>query len=249
MQNCKLIILCGALLFLGGSFHLIYLSQKTVIIESEESKNIHLKSVFNQIKWIPSKNHDVWMMNQSQVGRRPHKDQWERIAIVIDKTKKPMTAKYYQFKPGPLEWNNSLIDKQVSFRASCFTCHSNGPRAIRPIYFSDQAPLSLSNMIQIQLLNLRIKTYGRIVFDKDHLKKDLKIYPPFRYSQPIDLERLNIKTCNLCHKEEGMFARGELVRQQSGTIQFMVDKGHMPPKGFSLSSNEKKQLKDFLKGF
>ncbi|NOT79400.1 MAG: hypothetical protein HOP07_10445 [Bacteriovoracaceae bacterium] len=249
MQNYKLIIISGALLILGGSYFLLNLSQEIVLIESEESKNMHLKSVYNQIKWIPSKNQDVWMMNQSQVGRYPHKEQWERIAIVIDKTKKPMTAKYYQLKPGPLEWNNSLIKNQVSFRASCFTCHSNGPRAIRPVYLSTKAPLSISKKLQVQLLNLRIKTYGRIKFNEDHLKTDLIIYPPFRYSQPWDLERLNIKTCNYCHKENGFFARGELVRQQSGTIQSMVEKGHMPPKGFSLSLNEKKQLRDFLKGF
>lgn len=249
--SIKYVIILIAFL-LGGSFlfhRSTSWSTSTILIESEESKNSELKSVFNQIKWISTPKKDIWMMNQSHYGVKPLKDKWERLAIVIDKTSSPMTARYYQISPGPLEWNDSLIMERTTYRASCFTCHSNGPRAIRPVDSSSEAPLSLVNKLKIVAWNLRIKTYGRIHYDKTHEQEDLKLIPPFRHTGPRELDKLKVASCTHCHKESGFFSRGALVRQQSGTIEHMVTNGHMPPPGFSISKEDKIKLRDFLRGF
>ena len=237
---------------LGGSF-LIYksisYSTNTILIESQESKNFEMKNVFNQINWISTPTQDIWMMNQSHYGVDPSKDKWERLAIVIDKKTTPMTARYYQMKPGSLEWNDNLVNERVPYRASCFTCHSNGPRAIRPVSESAAASLSMLDKLKVAVWNLRIKTYPRIHYDKTHEVEDLSMSPPFRHTGPRELDELKVASCIRCHKETGFFSRGTLVRQQSGTIQHMVESGHMPPPGFSLSAKDKKELRDFLRGF
>ena len=244
-----IILMTMTLALTGGGLWLWAHSAKSVIIESEESKNPELKSVFNEIKWIPGKDKDVWMMNQSHFGRHPGQEKWERLAIVIDKTQSPKTARFYQLPPGPLEWNEDLIQQRVTYRASCFICHNNGPRAIRPLDSSELAALSWSEKVKTALWNFRIKTYGRIHFDKLHDKEDPKLSVPFRYHGSPHEDELKVPVCLHCHKEEGPFARGVLRRQQVGTIAHMVQAGHMPPPGFWMNAREKKQLDLFLNGF
>lgn len=234
---------------MGGLFLLLLTDSQSVLIESAESKNQELKSVFNEIRWIPGIKQDVWMMNQSHFGRHPLHSQWERLAIVIDKTQSPAIAKYYQLAAGPLIWEESLIQKQTPYRASCFICHNNGPRALRPMDDSQQASLSFRDRAKIQLWNLRIKTYGRIHYDQEHDEKDKSLAVPFSFHTPEDQDELKVQTCVICHKEQGLFSRGALLRQQTGTIKSMVARGEMPPPGFSFSAKEEIELQNFLKGF
>ena len=239
------VLTCGMAYFLTKS----PFSTSTITIESIESKTKTLSAVYNQIKWSSSPERDIWMMNQSHNGRHPDTNQWERLAIIIDKTKKPLTAKFYQLKPGPLEWNNHLINERLPYRASCFICHSNGPRAIRALNNSNQAPLSLLEQLKVIIWNFRIKTYGRIHYDKSHDVEDVTLFPPFHFSGASDTTELKVATCTHCHREDGWFARGALQRQQAGTIKHMVESGNMPPMGFSLSNSEKNKLRDFVRGF
>jgi hypothetical protein len=233
---------------MGGLF-LILTDYQSVFIESAESKNKEMKSVFNEIRWIPGIKQDVWMMNQSHFGRHPEAIQWERLAIVIDKTKTPAVAKYYQLAAGPLVWEENLLQKQTPYRASCFICHNNGPRALRPKSESQEASLSFLDRAKIQFWNLRIKTYGRIHYDPEHDEKDKTLAVPFSFHTPEDQDELKVKTCVTCHQERGLFARGALRRQQTGTIKSMVARGEMPPPGFHLSKPEEQQLQNFLMGF
>jgi len=233
---------------MGGLF-LLLTDSHSIFIESAESKNREMKSVFNEIRWIPGTKQDVWMMNQSHFGRHPQTSQWERLAIVIDKTQNPPIAKYYQLVAGPLVWEESLLQKQTPYRASCFICHNNGPRALRPVSESQEAALSFRDRAKIQVWNLRIKTYGRILYDPEHDEKDKTLAVPFSFHSPEDQDELKVKTCIICHKEQGLFARGALLRQQTGTIKSMVARGEMPPPGFRLSEREHKELQNFLKGF
>ncbi|MNK86943.1 hypothetical protein D3C87_1068680 [compost metagenome] len=233
---------------MGGLF-LLATDSQSVFIESAESKNLELKSVFNEIRWIPGIKQDVWMMNQSHFGRHLQVSQWERLAIVIDKTQSPPVAKYYQLAAGPLVWEESLLQKQTPYRASCFICHNNGPRALRPVSESQEASLSFRDRAKIQFWNWRIKTYGRIHYDRGHDETDKTLEVPFSFHTPEDQDELKVKTCVICHKEQGLFARGALVRQQTGTIKSMVARGEMPPPGFDLSELEKRELQNFLKGF
>lgn len=238
----KLFIGTGLLLTVGLYF---ILNSKEIVFESKESKTNNLGPVFNKIKWITGRDQDVWMMNQSHHGKDPDKTKWERIAIVVDKTKKPYQASYYQFQAGDLEWSPELIQERKTYRASCFLCHNNGPRAIRP----QNNSVSFKEELIIAAWNLRIKTYGRIVYNPIHDQEDKTAEVVFRHNKNGDNDTLQVKTCMACHKESGLFSRGLLSRQQRGTIKYLVENEQMPPRGFALSENEKKELRSFLRGF
>jgi hypothetical protein len=222
-------------------------SDQEVPIESQESKTVDDGPVFNKIRWFRFQEKDVWMMNQSHHGFSAENKSWDRLAIVIDKTKAPKTARFYQFEAGPLEWREDLPQKP--FRVACFMCHNNGPRAIRPNYDSLSAPIELADKVKISYWNLRIKLYGRIVVHPAHEVLDETQMPPFRVRSSYENEPLSISTCTNCHKESGFLARGLLRRQQLSTIKFMIEAGQMPPLGFWLSNNEKRELEMFLQGF
>jgi hypothetical protein len=241
--------LLGCALLLGGAMAFAIHSTETLVIESEESKNKEMGSVFNQIQWFSTATQDVWMMNQSHFGRHLRAEQWERLAIVIDKTKSPKVARFYQFKPGPLEWNEDLKLQRVSYRASCFLCHNNGPRAIRPVEDSSLAPMSWKQKLKLIAWNLRIKTYGRIKYSQEHDKEDPALKVLFAYHGGKEEDPLKVPVCQKCHNEDGFLARGFLHRQQAGTIEHMVARHHMPPPGFTVSEKESHQLQDFIRGF
>lgn len=241
-------LLTMAFALMSGGLWLWAHSPGSIVIASEESENAKLETVYNEIRWVPGTERDVWMMNQSHFGRKPQPGQWERLAIVIDKTKSPMTARYYQLKPGELEWRDDLVHQRVSYRASCFICHNNGPRAIRPQANNPAAELSWPDKLKIQLWNLRIKTYGRIHFDPLHDEEDKTQDIHFRYHGNPHEDELKVAVCLKCHKEEGLFARGVLRRQQIGTIEHMVTTDQMPPPGFTMTTKEKQQLFLFLRG-
>ncbi len=218
-----------------------------VLLESMESKTTGGGPVFNKIKWFRFQDKDVWMMNQSHHGSLAEEESWDRLAIVIDKTKFPKTARFYQFEPGPLEWREGLRERP--FEVSCFMCHNNGPRVIRPNYQSPFEPISLKDRLKLSYWNLQIKLYGRVLASPVHDDLDQSQLPPFRFRSTYENEPLQITTCIKCHKESGFLARGLLRRQQLPTIKFMVESGLMPPLGFALTAKEKQELDRFLEGF
>ena len=187
------------------------------------------------------------MMNQSHHGSFVGSKSWDRLAIVVDKSHLPQTARFYQFESGPLEWRDDLTEKP--YKVSCFMCHNNGPRVIRPNYDSPFNPTSIKDRLKISYWNLRIKLYGRILAHSIHEERDLTAVPPFRFRSAYENEPLQVATCINCHKETGFLARGALRRQQVPTIKFMLESGQMPPLGFNLSSQEKQELQLFLDGF
>lgn len=218
-----------------------------VFIASKESKTISGNPVFNKITWFSGKEKDIWMMNQSHHGARVSEDKWDRLAIVIEKTKSPKVAKFYQFKSGPLKWEEKL--EEAPFKVSCFICHPNGPRVIRPNYDSPLDPTTIKDRLKVFFWNLKIKSYGRVIPHKSHTTNDKRLKPPFRWSSKYENEVLKIASCIQCHKEQGFLARGVLTRQNIPTIKFMLAAGKMPPFGFALSNEEKHQLKEFIQGF
>lgn len=218
-----------------------------VFIESQESKTTTGGPVFNKIKWFQFKDKDVWVMNQSHHGSLARAKTWDRLAIVVDKTQSPKVARYYQFEPGPLEWRETL--SEMPFKVSCFMCHNNGPRVIRPNYDSPFDSISLKDKLKISYWNMRIKLYGRVLPSPIHEDQDKFLLQPFRYRSTYENESLQVTTCIKCHNESGFLARGLLRRQQVPTIKFMFESGQMPPLGFHLSSKEKQELEMFLEGF
>ena len=221
---------------------------RSIVIESLESRTQEGLPVFNEIKWLPGRDRDVWMMNQSHSGAHANAGQWERLAIVIDKTKSPKVAKFYQLQAGELDWKENL--PEAPKRVSCFMCHANGPRAIRPNADSPSATLNGWQKAKIAFWNARIKSYGRVVADPAMSVgvPDANGYP-FRLEGEFENKSLKVKTCQLCHKENGFLARGELKGQHFMAIRFMIDSGQMPPLGIPLSAEDKQEIERFLKGF
>lgn len=243
-----------AILFSGASTLLVIhlFDHQEVFLESRESKTVNGRPVFNKIKWFQFKDKDVWMMNQSHHGldnsASPETAKsWDRLAIVVDKTHYPKRARFYQLEPGALEWQEDLAEKP--FRVSCFLCHNNGPRNIRPDYDSPSNPTTLEDRFKIAYWNFRMNSYGRVVADSIHNQRDQTTTPPFRFRGAYENEHLNIAACVKCHKDSGFRARGFLTRQQVSTIKFMVESQQMPPLGSWLSNQEKQELEVFLQGF
>lgn len=217
-----------------------------LLIESQESKTTLGGPVFNKIKLIRRGRKDVWMMNQSHHGAHAGENAWDRLAIVVDKTQSPKIARFYQLEPGPLEWREGLTEKP--FKVSCFMCHNNGPRVIRPNYASSFDSMPLKDRLKIYYWNLRVKLYGRVKASPHHDERDKSQLPPFRFRSSYENEPLQVAACSKCHKESGFLARGALSRQQVPTIKFMLESGQMPPLGFRMSAQEKQELELFMEG-
>jgi len=211
-----------------------------------ESKTIYGKPVYNKIKFIRSYGRDIWMMNQGHEGLKAKK--WDRLAIIVEWKKGKIEARFLQLPSGPLEWSENLLQQKIENRVSCFMCHSNGPRVIR-FEHSKTTPLSIREKVKIVLWNLRIKSYGRINEASLHTRSDETLEVPFRLRGKKDNEILIVGACIKCHSNEGFLSRGNLTRQNSLTIDFMVKNKFMPPAGFMISDHEKKQIKDFVEGF
>lgn len=221
---------------------------ESIFIQSLESKTKEGDSVFNKISWFPGEEKDVWMMNQSHHGVTATGSELDRLAIIVDKTTTPKNVRFLQLKPGPLVWSEDLITQRVPYKVSCFMCHANGPRAIRPDY-DGLVKNDFSEKMKIFLLNLKIKTQGQIVENGQHVEEDKTLDIPFRHRSKIENDPLLVKTCTHCHNETGFFARGFLKRQNFLAINFMVNSGFMPPPGFSVTEKEKLQIKRFTEGF
>lgn len=248
MKTAMKLIFTMSVLLVGALSFIYVFNEREVFIESAESKNERFESVFNKIKFIQRTDRDIWMMNQSHYGRNASTGQWERLAIVVDKSKAPYQASFYQMTSGELEWSDALLEKRTPYRANCFTCHNNGPRAIRP-EASSYKKLSMSEKMILLLWNLKIKTYGRIHYNPIHDEEDKVNKVVFRKRGIEHNDVLKVKTCMKCHTDSGLFSRGSLVRQQRGTIEYLVENGQMPPKGFLLNQKEQAELRDFVRGF
>jgi hypothetical protein len=251
----KITFVFGATLsfLLLGVGSLAYFDSSAIRFQSLESKTMENGPVFNEVRYLKHSGKEIWMMNQSHHGLQAPAQQWDRLAIVISRENEKKVSHFYQLPPGRLEWSEDLPAQNLNLKVSCFACHNNGPRAIRP----DNEGLSLNawSKLRVQLWNLKIKTSGRIYESEKQRAEDQHAAVPFRRAQDRLNESLKIETCSLCHREESeeggkaWFARGILKRQQRATIAFLTENKLMPPPGFELSATELQNLKLFVNGF
>jgi len=207
-----------------------------IVFQSLESKTGNGGPVFNQVKFIPGWNRDIWLMRQTHEGYDRDYTRWDRLAIVVDKTQRPYRAVFYQFRPGA-ELRLASESEAAPFKARCFACHANGPRAIRPDGDSHEGRLSFGQKFAISILNLRVKTYGRV---NSTPAKAIQGGAPFRSALNIFSRPLGLKTCVRCHSSSGI--RNELKLEHLGTARFLVQHGIMPPFPFSATSAERARL-------
>jgi hypothetical protein len=227
-------------LSLAGLVYFLSEDKSSILFESLESKTNSLEPVFNKIKFESTHDSDIWLMEQSHQGVKIPQHEWDKIAIVVRKNTKVKVAEFYQLEPGPEPISMNL--KPIGLRASCFMCHSNGPRAIRPNFDSDLVKVSFWDRARIQLWNLKIKTYGPM--DSYAPTKSSK---KFRFEHPFANKELDVKNCTKCHNAQSSFGRGVLTKQNSMVIKFMVENNLMPPPGFKISDQDRAAINEFIK--
>ena len=216
------------LLFLFGAAVLSKLNHP-ITFKSIESKTYEGHAVFNEIRFKAEKDKDIWLMKQSHKGSDYPKEKWDEVKIVVYKEKRPFQVSYHQLKDG----------REIELKARCYTCHSNGPRLIRPY----EKSMSFKDRTQVSLWNLKIKFYGPVIL------KNQKFVGMVRLGNEKGTEPLKVKSCLLCHNNNSWFGRGELKRLHANTISHLVGRGEMPPWPFRLSAIEKQELEGFVKGF
>lgn len=216
-----------------------------LLIQSLESKTLFEEPVFNEIKWFFYKDKDVWMMNQSHFGIEASSEKKDRLAIVIDKTKSPKTAYFMQLPPGPLVWSDDLYSQKIKNKVSCFMCHANGLRVLRP-NMNGLIPVRFTDQIKVNYFNYKIKSYGLIIENKLHVSEDIGLKNPFRYRADFENETLKLEACLQCHNGQ---KRSMLTRQNAIAIQFLVKNNFMPPNQIQLSAAEIKKIQNFTDGF
>ena len=127
---------------------------------------------------------------------------------------------------------------KLPYRASCMSCHSNGPRAIREKKIVARGFMKPIKKLGIKLLNLRIKLYGRLQ-SVPH-SGDAKVVASFHPLKKEQRKLLDMPSCIKCHSADGI--RLPLSNEQWWTAQHLVKTGAMPPWPFSISEEDKQKL-------
>ncbi len=220
---------------LGISLGLFFLTAPaTVTFESKESKTFAEGPVFNRIRFIPGWKRDIWIMAQSHLGLHAEFKNWNKLAIVVDKSQSPTVATFYQLKQdGKME----LSTQPLPYKARCFACHADGPRAIRWNHESEAIVPNALESAALTVWNLRIKIYGHVSSQAGTTFQDGE---PFRAEQPVYKRPLGIATCERCHSATGL--RNALSLEHLGTALFLVRSGYMPPFPFQLTAQERTAL-------
>jgi hypothetical protein len=95
-------------------------------------------------------------------------------------------------------------------------------------------------MARIAWWNFKIRGYGEV-----HSLAAAEFSgqgAPFDSGLAVLARPLGIRSCTRCHSKKGI--RSELKLEHLGTVRFLVESGLMPPFPFSLSSEDKRRLRD-----
>lgn len=195
----------------------------SILFKSYESKTKDNKEVWNKITLISTNDKDIWKMKQSHHGISSKV--WDDIEIIVTKKSYPYRAQYKQLKDG----------KIIDYKASCFRCHPNGPRLIRP-HLNTQ--LSIKEKILLTKMNSLIKSYG-YVKTEDVFKSKV----PLIKSRINKSKHLKIKSCYKCHNG---IERGFITKENTETAKFLLLNKQMPPWPYTIGKAEVNLLNEFL---
>jgi len=237
-------------IFLAMMLSFVFAPSATVIFESEESKTLEGKPVFNQV-WLEKSDEqeDIWAMRQSHHGAKFYPA--DQLRIVINKNTRPYRASFFQYSE-----KNGKAFEEVQYRASCFACHANGPRALRPVLNSEIFPLEVKSRLLVALWNFKIKSYGRVETAPETLIKEKVRAVKLKFEGAMDQDILKVKTCLYCHSDgsdpDGRWwqnhKRAPLLRQHAMSIQHLVETNQMPPFPFKLEEAEREAIQQFING-
>lgn len=232
----KIFVTLGLGIILG--LFIILNSSNSVVFESLESKTENGNPVFNRVRFIAEAGKDIWLMQQTHQGFHKEFGNWDKLAIVVDKTLQPHTATFYQLPAGE---KLNFEATPIPLKARCFACHSNGPRAIRYDGDSKIVKPNVWGKIQVAVWNLRIKSYGRV---NSMPAAQFVEGSPFKAKLSVFSEPLVIKTCQRCHSKDSI--RNELTVEHLGTARFLVKNGFMPPFPFRMTDEELRVLENYF---
>jgi hypothetical protein len=195
----------------------------SISFKSLESKTKDGKDVWNKITLISTPQKDVWKMKQSHHGKESKV--WDDIEIIVSKGSRPFSAQFLQLK------DNKLID----YKASCFRCHPNGPRLIRP---HKDSKLNLRETLVLKKMNNLIKSYGYV-----------QTHDVFKSKVPLINNLANSKinlTVNSCFKCHNGKERGFITKENTNTAIFLLKNKQMPPWPYTIDKADVNLLNEFL---
>lgn len=243
-MNLKRKILISLALEAFGLLAYFYHSENVVAFQSEESSVPSIGKVFNRISFQQEGEKDIWLMQQSQGKFHSKFTEWDRLAIVVDRSQSPKVARFYQLEPGAM----ALSGREIEYKVACGMCHVNGPRVVRAVDSGD-APLGILEKMHLFVWNQRIRNYGRVIADSSMAAKKLNQETrrvPFQFSGEVVQKKLMVHACSKCHSESD-HGRGFLTAQNFPTITFMMERGYMPPRGKKISIAARKEIQAFLR--
>jgi hypothetical protein len=193
-----------------GKFHRD--NPRVDMTSKESSINFFEEPTLNSIEWLANADFDVWLLRQ-KIFRE---DDFRSYALVYDKRKAPPTAYYVQVERNGYKWRGG----------SCYECHVNGPRLIRPL-----KPALASDQRALETFNAYLATLPAV---ETH----------FPISEPRDrgAERLRLQKCDQCHND---VERGAIYSTHAAASAFLVASGEMPI-GDTLTAEESYELRRWV---
>lgn len=218
-------------------------AQPSLLMTSGQSLDPDGKRVLNRIQLFERKRFDIWVMKQAVSGHGFDYRKWNRVVIAVDKQARPFKAYYFQF--GQQTLGERGLPSFKAPTAACLTCHSSGPRLIRPELGADRAKwtpeFSKRQQTLLEKWNWKIQGY-REVADHEATWEGQSLV---RWNQPGDQEILRHPSCIECHSA-GSGVRAPLRRENADSIRYLVKQGEMPLEGHMLSKQEAAELERWI---
>ncbi len=178
----------------------------------ETSVNLFKQPTFNSIQLLTNKDFDIWILRQKKFKEQD----FRTYTLVQDKRIYPNKAYYLRIASDGFIWRGG----------SCYECHANGPRKIRPL-----RPELVSNAEFVKEINDYISTLPIIETNF-----------PEREPQNTKSERLHFEKCDECHNDVD---RGALYSVHADASRLIVSGGDMPI-GTKLTSEESYELNKWI---
>jgi mono/diheme cytochrome c family protein len=162
---------------------------------------------------------DVWILLEKKYSE----GKWRRYALIQDKTIEPNVAHYFQWA---FDGSGTLVRRG----ATCYQCHTSGPRAMREV----RADLLVGKRYAEQM--------NRYVRQLDFVETRFSEAEPRADFGPA----LAIDACTQCHGRDAQ--RGPLYPLHRLTIETLLDRGAMPPDSCP-SAAERAAIRTWLDGW
>lgn len=176
----------------------------------ESSLSFFKEPVLNSIQLLSNKSFDIWILRQKTFAE----SDFRTYALVHEKRKFPNEAYYIQIKDDGYYWRGG----------TCYECHVNGPRLIRPLRDDLVSDDSIMRSINQYILSLPV------------------IETHFPENEPRNASsRLRLEKCDRCHNDVD---RAAIYQVHAATTEMLVA-AHEMPLGVELDFQEQEYLRNW----